>query len=71
MTRTVALRTSFFFVTLTVLFGMVGIGSHAPIAEALFLIGGSLCALMVLFAFAAPRQAAVPVRVRPTRHRSL
>jgi hypothetical protein len=64
MTRTIALRASALFVVLTILFAAVGIGSHAVIAEALFLISGSLCALMLFFAVATPDHAAVPVRVR-------
>ena len=64
MTRTIALRASALFVVLTILFGAVGLGSHAVLAEAVFLISGSLCALMLFFAFAAPDHAAIPVRVR-------
>jgi len=64
MTRTIALRASALFVVLTILFGAVGLGSHAVIAEAMFVITGSLCALMLFFALATPDHAAVPVRVR-------
>jgi phosphotransferase system glucose/maltose/N-acetylglucosamine-specific IIC component len=64
MTRTVALRASALFVALTVLFGAIGLGSHAMAAQALFLISGSLCALMLFFGLATPDHAAVPVRVR-------
>ena len=64
MTRTAALRASSLFIVLTVVFGAAGLGSHAVVAEALFLISGSLVALMLFFAFAMPDHAAVPARVR-------
>jgi hypothetical protein len=64
MTRTIALRASALFVVLTIVFGAVGLASHAVIAEAMFLISGSLGALMLFFALATPDHAAVPVRVR-------
>ena len=64
MTRVAALRSSAFFIALMILFGAVGLGSHAAAAEAMFLISGSLGALMALFALATPEHAAVPVRVR-------
>jgi hypothetical protein len=67
MTRTVAFRASALFIALTILFGAVGLGSHAVVAEALFLISGSLCALMLFFAFATPAPTAIPVRVRRDR----
>jgi hypothetical protein len=68
MTRTIALRASALFIVLTILFGAVGLGSHAAVAEAMFLITGSLCALMLFFALATPEHAAVPVRVRRLHH---
>jgi len=64
MTRIIALRASALFIALTILFGAIGLGSHAVVAEAVFLISGSLVALMLFFAFAAPDHATVPVRVR-------
>lgn len=64
MTRIAALRSSAFFIALTILFGAVGLGSHAAAAEAMFLISGSLAALMAFFAFATPEHAPVPIRVR-------
>ncbi len=64
MTRTVAFRASALFIALTIVFGAVGLGSHADLAEALFMISISLCALMLFFAFASPMPAAAPVRVR-------
>jgi hypothetical protein len=64
MTRTIALRASALFVVLAILFAAVGLGSHAVLAEAVVLISGSLCALMLFFALATPEHAAVPVRVR-------
>ncbi len=67
MTRTIALRASALFVVLTILCGAVGLGSHAVVAEAMFLISASLGALMLFFALATPDHAAVPVRVRKVR----
>ena len=64
MTRTIALRASALFIVFTILFGAVGLGSHALVAEAMFLISGSLCALMLFFSLATPDHAAAPVRVR-------
>ena len=67
MTRPAALRASALFIALTIVFGALGLGSHAAVAEALFLISGSLCALMLFFALATPAPAAVPMRVRRDR----
>lgn len=64
MTRIAALRASALFVILTILFGALGLGSHATAAQAMFLISGSLGALMLIFALASPDHAAIPVRVR-------
>ena len=64
MTRTAALRASALFVILMIVFGAVGLGPQAAVADALFLISGSLFALMLFFALATPDHAAVPVRVR-------
>ena len=64
MTRSAALRAGTIFVLLALFFGAVGITTYAPVAEALFLIAGSVCALMLLFAFAPAAQAPVPVRAR-------
>jgi hypothetical protein len=69
MTRPIALRASALFVVLTILFGAVGLGSHAVVAEAMFLITGSLLALMLFFALAMPHHATAPVRVRRMRGR--
>jgi hypothetical protein len=67
MTRSAALRAGTIFVLLALFFGATGINAYAPLAEALFLITGSLCALMLLFGLA-PRPAAVPVRVKRRTH---
>jgi hypothetical protein len=67
MTRTVALRASALFIAVMVVFGAVGFGSHAAAADALFLISGSLCALMLLFAVMSPAPAPIPVRIRRGR----
>jgi hypothetical protein len=64
MTRSVAFRASAIFVLFAMLFASVGVASHVPIAEILFLISGSLCAVMFLFAMAAPAPVAVRVRRR-------
>ena len=67
MTRLVALRSGAFFTLLALVFGALGAASHAQFAEALFVIAGSLCALMLVFAYAAPNPVAVPVRTRRPR----
>jgi hypothetical protein len=67
MTRLVALRSGAFFTLLALIFGALGATSHAQVAEALFAIAGSLCALMLVFAYAAPDPVAVPVRARRPR----
>lgn len=64
MTRTVALRAGTIFVLLAVILGSIGASTYSPLAEAMFTIAASLCALMLLFAVAAPVRAPVPVRVR-------
>lgn len=66
MTRVVALRASTFLVVTMALFGAVSSGSPVPIAGALCLVGGCLCALALLGA-AAPEPEPIPVRVRRTR----
>lgn len=66
MTRTVALRASTLFIVLAALFGALSAGSHAPVAQVLALIGGSLAAIMLVFASATPEHTMVPVRVRRT-----
>ena len=64
MTRSAALRAGTIFALLALFFGAAGITTYAPAAEALFLIAGSVCALMLLFAFAPTVHAPVPVRAR-------
>jgi hypothetical protein len=64
MTRSAALRAGTIFVLLALFFGAVGLDTYAPVAEAFFLITGSVCALMLLFAFARMAHAPVPVRVK-------
>ena len=64
MTRSAALRAGTIFALLALFFGAAGITAHAPVAEALFLVTGSVCALMLLFAFAPAAHAPVPVRAR-------
>ncbi len=67
MTRSVALRASVLFTLFAVVFAGIGLASHVPVAEALFLIAGSLCAIMLFFAAATPVHEPVPVRGRRTR----
>jgi hypothetical protein len=67
MTRSVALRASLLFTLCAALFAVTGIASHAPVAEILFVISGSLCGVMLCFASAAPTPALVPVRARRRR----
>ena len=50
MTRLVALRSGAFFTLLALVFGALGAASNAQVAEALFVIAGSLCAVMLVFA---------------------
>ena len=64
MTRFAALRASVLFVVLAAVFATLGIASHVPVAEALFLISGSLCAILFFFGMNTPARAPVPVRVR-------
>jgi cation transporter-like permease len=67
MTRLVALRAGACFTLLAVVFGALSVVSHAAIAEALLSIAGSLCALMLVFAWATPDHVAVPIRARRSR----
>ena len=67
MTRSVALRAFFIFAVVTLLAALTGIASQVEMAEILFLIGGSLSAVMLFFALAAPSPRLVPVRVRRRR----
>ena len=67
MTRFVAFRAFLLFIVLAALSAVTGIASHVPVAEALFLISGSLGAIMLVFALATPAHALVPVRVRRRR----
>jgi hypothetical protein len=67
MNRTVALRAFLIFTILTFLAAVTGIAAQVEIAEVLFLIGGSLAALMLFFATSAPAPAPIPVRVRSRR----
>ena len=67
MTRSAALRASTIFLLLAVSFGVIGTTTYSPLAEAIFLIAGSLCAVMLLFAAATPAHAPVLVRVRTSR----
>jgi hypothetical protein len=67
MNRSVALRAFFMFAVLTTLAAVTGLASHVTIAEVLFLICGSLSAMMLFLALTVPTQAPVPVRIRRRR----
>ena len=67
MNRSIALRAFMIFATMTVLAAVTGISSQVAIAEAAFLIGGSLAAIMLILALAARRSEPVPVPVRVRR----
>jgi amino acid permease len=67
MNRTVALRAFFIFTLLTSFAAVTGFAAQVEIAEVLFLIGGSLSALMLFFVASASAPAPVPVRVRSRR----
>jgi hypothetical protein len=67
MNRPVALRALFIFAVVTAFAAITGIASQVEIAEVLFLIGGSLSAVMMLFVLMTPSQSPVPVRVRRRR----
>ena len=68
MTRSVALRAFFLFIVLTMLAGITGMASHAEVAEAVFLIGASLSAVLLFFALTV-QQAPAPIPVRVRRRR--
>ena len=67
MNRQAALRAFILFAALAVLAAVTGFASHVAIAEVLFLICGSLSAMMLFFALTVPAQSLVPVRVRRRR----
>ncbi len=67
MTHTAAVRASILFIVLTIVFGAVGLASHAAVAEALFMISASVFAFMLLFALATPAHRTVPARIRKAR----
>ncbi len=67
MNRSVALRALFIFAVATVFAAITGVASQVEIAEVLFLIGGSLSAVMLLFVLMTPSESPVPVRVRRRR----
>jgi hypothetical protein len=67
MTRSIALRAFCLFTIVTALAALTGLASQVEIAEVLFLIGGSLSAVMLFFALTAPVHSPVPVRVRRRR----
>jgi hypothetical protein len=67
MTRTAALRASILFLVFTLVSAVLGLQSHSPAAEALFLITAPLAALMLVFGLAGPVQAPALARGRPRR----
>ena len=69
MSRPVAMRAGAIFLFFAAAFAFIGMASGEAIAEALFLVSGSVCAVMVFFGLTAPTPALVPVRVRARRSR--
>ena len=67
MTRSVALRAFCIFAVASIFAAITGMASQAEIAEVLFLIGGSLSAVMLFLSLATPSHSLVPVRVRRRR----
>ena len=67
MNRSVALRALFIFAFVTAFAAITGVASQVEIAEVLFLIGGSLSAVMLFFVLMTPEHGPVPVRVRRRR----
>jgi hypothetical protein len=67
MTRSIALRAFCIFAVVTALAAITGAASQVEIAEILFLIGGSLSAVMLFFSLTTPTHSLVPVRVRRRR----
>jgi hypothetical protein len=57
------------FMTIAAFVASIGMATYVPVAEVLFLISASLCAIFLLFGLAMPpKQALVPVRVRSRRY---
>jgi hypothetical protein len=67
MTRSVALRSSLLFGLIMLASLLLGLGSKAQVAEALFLVAASLGAVLAFVGTTMPSRAAVPVRVRDRR----
>ena len=65
MQRHAALRASSFFLLASLVFAAIGIATFSPLAEAVTLIAGALCAVTLLFGIATPKP--VPIRVRRDR----
>ena len=70
MNRSIALRAFLIFSTITAFAAITGFSSQVIVAEAVFLICGSLAAILLLLAFSAGAQAPapIPVRVRDRRY---
>jgi hypothetical protein len=64
MNRATALRACIPFFLITALAAITGLSSQVEVAEVVFLISGSVCALLLVLGLAAPTHQAVPVRVR-------
>jgi hypothetical protein len=67
MNRSVALRAFFIFAVVAAFAAITGAASQVELAEVLFLIGGSLSAVMLLFVLMTPSPSLVPARVRRRR----
>ena len=70
MTHSAAVRASILFVILMILSAAAGVGSHAVVAEAMFVISASVFAVMLLFGLATAAHRAVPAPIRRSRARS-
>jgi hypothetical protein len=69
MSRPVAMRAGAIFLFFAAAFALAGLASGEALAQAFFLVSGSVCALMLFFGLTAPAPALVPVRVRTRRSR--
>ncbi|MGO4704596.1 hypothetical protein AB4072_02310 [Microvirga sp. 2MCAF38] len=64
MDRSVALRACVIFMIAMGIAAAVGVSAQADIAEALFVISGSLGVIMLFFALTAPTYTPLPLRSR-------
>jgi hypothetical protein len=67
MDRSVALRAGVLFTIVAALAATTGLASGSDVAEALFMISASLCAVLLFFGFTAPSQEPARAVVRRRR----